>query len=263
MLLELLLSLVFSEEASQLTYVADATQAITERVLVARRIISQDRPSRRPMIANNFSNREIRFFWSRDQIKHIHIYSSYFHIQPSVLGLNVTWASFNFIILLASIAVAHESRQIRNTVRFPFRIPFTAYFEDGHVIDSVTDNISLGGLAFSLPKNYELADREISEISMKVDNRSFALPTKVVSKSGSLVRLQFEAASMPEQKKLVAALMGQADAWLHYGPEEKPVSTIASMKHILKIIFGLLRYRPQKRINKKAAIKNEKGAVKK
>lgn len=62
MLLELLLSLVFSEEASQLTYVADATQAITERVLVARRIISQDRPSRRPMIANNFSNREIRFF---------------------------------------------------------------------------------------------------------------------------------------------------------------------------------------------------------
>ncbi|ACV74786.1 cellulose synthase catalytic subunit (UDP-forming) [Zymomonas mobilis subsp. mobilis NCIMB 11163] len=191
------------------------------------------------------------------------IYSSYFHIQPSVLVLNVTWASFNFIILLASIAVAHESRQIRNTVRFPFRIPFTAYFEDGHVIDSVTDNISLGGLAFSLPKNYELADREISEISMKVDNRSFALPTKIVSKSGSLVRLQFEAASMPEQKKLVAALMGQADAWLHYGPEEKPVSTIASMKHILKIIFGLLRYRPQKRINKKAAIKNEKGAVKK
>jgi len=75
MLLELLLSLVFSEEASQLTYVADATQAITERVLVARRIISQDRPSRRPMIANNFSNREIRFFWSRDQIKHIHINS--------------------------------------------------------------------------------------------------------------------------------------------------------------------------------------------
>lgn len=73
MLLELLLSLVFSEEASQLTYVADATQAITERVLVARRVISQDKPMRRAMIASNFSNRDIRFFWSPSQIKHIHI----------------------------------------------------------------------------------------------------------------------------------------------------------------------------------------------
>ncbi|TQL17550.1 signal transduction histidine kinase [Zymomonas mobilis] len=75
MLLELVLSLVFSEEASQLTYVADATQSITERVLVARQVINQDKPARRRMVANNFSNRDIRFFWAPSQVKHVHVNS--------------------------------------------------------------------------------------------------------------------------------------------------------------------------------------------
>ncbi|AEI37109.1 UDP-forming cellulose synthase catalytic subunit [Zymomonas mobilis] len=180
-----------------------------------------------------------------------------FHIQASVLFLNMAWAGFNLIILLASVAVAHESRQIRNTVRFPFHIPISLYFENGRVLDSITDNISLGGLAISLPKGYDLKEHPITDVTMTLDGRDFALPVKLINQSGSLVRLQFEVLSLDVQKKLVAALMGQADAWLNYGADEKPISTIASMRHILKIIFGLLHYRPKKRVDKKAAIKQE------
>lgn len=70
MLLELVLSLVFSEEASQLTYVADATQSIADRVLIAHRVINQEQPFQRPAIANNFSNRNIQFLWSPTQRAH-------------------------------------------------------------------------------------------------------------------------------------------------------------------------------------------------
>jgi cellulose synthase (UDP-forming) len=48
--------------------------------------------------------------------------------------LNVFWAGFSLITLLAAIATAREQRQVRTNVRVPLVLPASIYLADGHVL---------------------------------------------------------------------------------------------------------------------------------
>nr|MBA2817626.1 Cellulose synthase catalytic subunit [UDP-forming] [Candidatus Pantoea persica] len=68
----------------------------------------------------------------------IHYYSTiaavmhnYFGVDPYVIALNVGWAIFSLIILMAAIAVARETRQVRKTIRIEVEIPAIIHYASG------------------------------------------------------------------------------------------------------------------------------------
>jgi cellulose synthase (UDP-forming) len=58
--------------------------------------------------------------------------NGYAGIDPRVILFNIAWGCFSTIILLASIAVAKESKQIRKTIRIYASLPTKVLFLTAH-----------------------------------------------------------------------------------------------------------------------------------
>lgn len=52
----------------------------------------------------------------------------YFGSDPNVIALNVGWGIYSLIFLLAAIAVARETRQVRKTIRIDVDIPVVIHY---------------------------------------------------------------------------------------------------------------------------------------
>jgi cellulose synthase (UDP-forming) len=69
----------------------------------------------------------------------------YFGSDPNVIALNVGWGMYSLIFLLAAIAVARETRQVRKTIRIDVDIPVVIHYASGIVSRSHTADLSMGG----------------------------------------------------------------------------------------------------------------------
>lgn len=94
------------------------------------------------------------------------LWKDFFDMQLGTLLLNLGWALFSMLILLAAVSVARETRQIRGQIRIDTKLPVTVYFEDGVVVDCITSDFSMGGLAAQLPKGFEINNRDVTHVSM-------------------------------------------------------------------------------------------------
>ena len=172
-----------------------------------------------------------------------------FDIQGDTFALNAAWATFSLLILIASVSVAYESRQARQFVRIPADLPCTIHFRNGHILDARTQEISMGGLAAQLPKDLmvDTSSWQPTHISMPMADQTLTLPVELVDMRGSQLRLRFPRLDLLQERQLVRAVMGRADAWTRSVPR-KQVSALTSFKDIVVInlvtlwrLFGLNR----------------------
>lgn len=71
--------------------------------------------------------------------------------NPYVLALNIGWALFSLVMLLAAIACAHEKRQVRETIRIEIQLPVVLHLNNGRTLQTTTQDISMGGMRLTLP----------------------------------------------------------------------------------------------------------------
>ncbi|MGC4251852.1 MAG: UDP-forming cellulose synthase catalytic subunit [Sphingobium sp.] len=183
-----------------------------------------------------------------------------FNIQTDTLVLNVAWAVFSLIILLAAVSVARETRQSRSHIRIMSELPVTLYMEDGYVIDSVTTDISMGGVAATLPTDMTLQDRRVSHISLPMGNEKLTIPVDTIKLERGIVTLRFQPLDMIQARQLVRAILGRADAWQPAAPRA-PVSVFRSLWDIIRVdlltlkrMLGLNRRERRKGRLKRAAV---------
>ncbi|MDR8424729.1 cellulose synthase, partial [Acinetobacter baumannii] len=72
---------------------------------------------------------------------------------------------YSLIFLLAAIAVARETRQVRKTIRIDVDIPVVIHYASGIVSRSHTADLSMGGCRVVAPDNRHLED-DIEEIEL-------------------------------------------------------------------------------------------------
>jgi cellulose synthase (UDP-forming) len=157
-----------------------------------------------------------------------------FDVQIGTLLLNTAWTMFSLLILVSAISVGRETRQTRDTVRFAASLPVTLYFEDGHVVDAQTSNVSMGGLAIRTPERFDLNGRVVTDVAVNVRDQSFILPVNTVVAAGGLARISFSTLSIVEERRLAEALMGRADAWQHTAihKAEKSIESIMDIARV-------------------------------
>jgi len=188
----------------------------------------------------------------------------YFGVDPYVIALNVGWAIFSLIILMAAIAVARETKQVRKTIRVEVQIPAIIHYASGISSRTQTSNLSMGGAQLDTPDGRHETD-EIEEIDLLLKSGAITIPVSKISGDEESIRLRFEAMPLARRRELVRVVLARADAWIQ--PEYKQDNPLISLGTIIRTVFELFwltwkgRHDKRKKIDPVAAAAKEDGAA--
>lgn len=186
------------------------------------------------------------------------IFHDYFDVDPSVIALNVAWGSFSVIILLAAIAVAKETRQVRKTIRVEAAIPAIIHYANGISLRTQTIDMSMGGVQLAMP-DARYINEEIEEVEIQLASGAESFPVSLISADKDRLRLQFENLSLNKRRELVRVVLSRADAWIgdEY-PQDRPLhSLFGIVRCVFDLFFGTWRERRAKNKLEKLARKSE------
>lgn len=161
----------------------------------------------------------------------------YFGSDPNVIALNVGWGIYSLIFLLAAIAVARETRQVRKTIRIDVDIPVVIHYASGIVSRSHTADLSMGGCRVAAPDMRHLED-DIEEIELILQSRAISIPAQLVTSDERFLRLKFdEDIPLSRRRELVRVVLARADAWIN--PPRPQDNPFRSFFTILRCVFEL------------------------
>ncbi|CAK8739599.1 hypothetical protein SODG_003139 [Sodalis praecaptivus] len=150
----------------------------------------------------------------------------YFNVDPRVIVFNVVWATLSVIILLAAIAVAKETRQVRKTIRVEVTIPAIIHYASGISVVSETRDLSMGGVKLVTPDDRYLHDT-LEEVELRLQSGSVCIPVSVIHTGPDVIRLMFKEMPLDKRRELVRVVMARADAWL-----APPIRAIVLCAHL-------------------------------
>ncbi|WP_428944736.1 UDP-forming cellulose synthase catalytic subunit [Pantoea sp. FN060301] len=160
----------------------------------------------------------------------------YFGVDPWVIALNVGWALFSLIILMAAIAVARETRQTRKTIRIDVEIPVVLHYASGISSRTSTVNLSMGGAQVTAPDNRHETD-EIEAIDLMLQSGAISIPVGLIGAEEGVIRLKFDEIPLSRRRELVRVVLSRADAWIKpEGPKDKPLRSLLT---IVRTVFEL------------------------
>ncbi len=168
----------------------------------------------------------------------VRYYMNYYTgIDPRVILFNIAWGCFSTIILLASIAVAKESKQIRKTIRIYANLPTKVLFSDGSHMLTRTFDISMGGARVALQKEEDLRYKVPVQIELGLGNEIAHVPLRAAGVGNNDIRVEFDNLPLSERRKLVRVVLSRADAW--FKPPHAPDRPLASFAGILQCVWEL------------------------
>ncbi len=161
---------------------------------------------------------------------------NYFNVDPYVIALNIGWALFSLIILMAAIAVARETRQVRKTIRIDVEIPVIIHYASGISSRSTTSDLSMGGAQIIAPDQRHSSD-EIEEIDLLLNSGAITIPASIVTADDHIIRLKFKEIPLSRRRELVRVVLARADAWIQpMYPKDKPLYSLLT---IVRTVFEL------------------------
>lgn len=188
----------------------------------------------------------------------------YFDVDPWVIALNVGWGLYSLIFLLAAIAVARETRQVRKTIRIDVSIPVLIHYASGVVSRSESVDLSMGGCRIQAPDDRHLTD-PVEEVELMLESGSISIPAQTISSDDRFIRLMFDAdIPLGRRRELVRVVLARADAWIQPPrPQDNPLRSFGT---ILKSVFELFwlswkTRRENRRLRRTAAVATAAGAV--
>lgn len=136
--------------------------------------------------------------------------------------LNMFWTMYNMILLGAAVSVAWESRQIRRTIRVEVSVPADLRLPDGRVVATATRDISEGGVALRLPRALALEPGSDVEVALVPAYQRVWMPATVVRLGKDVLSLRFKPLNLAQERQLIYAIFGRADAWMHWSSGRRP-----------------------------------------
>lgn len=153
--------------------------------------------------------------------------------------LNIFWSVYNLLILLTALVVGHEKRQVRVNPRARVRLPASLHFDDGHVLQTHTRDISMGGAGLELPSGWALQGRRPTHLEIRMAERAFVFPVAPVRAAQDLISVQFENLNLENRRLLVLVVFGRADAWPS-SADAPPLSASKAFADMVRANLSLL-----------------------
>ncbi|WP_306767894.1 UDP-forming cellulose synthase catalytic subunit [Martelella alba] len=161
-------------------------------------------------------------------------------VDPYVVALNLGWAGYSLLILLASIAVGKETRQVRKTIRINAALPAVVTLADGGTLAAQTRDISMGGVRVAA--DYRAGDLRgnVATVTLHLQREQVTLPVSVSAMGKNEIRLAFKSMTLDQRRKLVRVVLTRADAWIAPpGRRDRPLRALAGIARcVLELFFG-------------------------
>ncbi|MBN8875583.1 MAG: UDP-forming cellulose synthase catalytic subunit [Rhodospirillales bacterium] len=161
-------------------------------------------------------------------------------LEFQALLLNSIWVTFSMLIVMAALAVGRETRQVRNRARIRARLPVVVWLADGRVLPATSQNLSLGGGAFSLERPEDVAVPSDIDIEFNLDNQRLVLRGRIQRWERRFLQVSWNVETIADESHVVQAVFGRADAWVDWSnyPKDRPLLSLWS---VLVSIRGLFR----------------------
>lgn len=162
----------------------------------------------------------------------------------NVLLMNIFWCCYSAFTVSAALAVGRERRQIRSQPRVRIRQPVTIYFDGRRSLMGRTEDLSLGGGALRMDDvaSDMVAGEEIALNFEQIEGNA-SVPARLVAVNGRDVRVEFKPTSLEEERTIVSAVFGRADAWLNWAdrPPDAVGKSLADLGHAIRSLGGIAR----------------------
>ncbi len=160
-------------------------------------------------------------------------------VDVGVIILNMVWAAFNLLLVLAAISVARERRQVREHVRIPVRLATRLTFPDGAAIDTHSIDMSMGGGLYDLGSSGRSVVGQRVQADVTAGADTLRVTGEVVGLDGDHIRVRYDEGPLAQQRNLVRLIFGRADAWLRCD-DQKADTLFRSFGAIFRGIGGMI-----------------------
>jgi cellulose synthase (UDP-forming) len=170
------------------------------------------------------------------------------HGEVDVLLVNLIWCAWNLTILAATLAVAWEQRQLRESPRVQVQLPAMVQLKTGRTLRARTLDLARGGASVRVGAGFDPQPGEQLTLSLFGPADERPLPAEVIDCHAGILRLRFGALSIEEESALVQSIFSRADAWVDWRRDRPVDHPLLSYGGILMRGFGnvaqMLRARP-------------------
>lgn len=162
-----------------------------------------------------------------------------FEASPDVdtIALNLIWTLYNLMMLGASIAVANEARQVRQSHRVQMKMPAALRLASGRSFACATSDYSDGGVGLTVPAPIEVGLGEPVKLALSRGMEEFEFEGRVTMNRGNRIGLQFEPMTNQQSIDFVQCTFARADSWVVWGDRRKPDKPLESFKQVF--LMGL------------------------
>jgi len=137
--------------------------------------------------------------------------------DSTALIINLTWALYNFLVIISAILTAYERPQLRHMPRLARRIPCEVNVKEGPTIQTYTRDLSETGLSLDLREIYSL-NPEVSLI-LKGDGELTCLEGEISrfdrrrARGNPSVGIRFLNVSEEQHESIVRQMYSSPDVW--------------------------------------------------
>lgn len=176
------------------------------------------------------------------------VFRLFWEESPDVdtIALNLLWTVYNLMMLGASIAVANEARQVRQSHRVQMKMDAALRLENGHSYACSTSDYSDGGVGITTLAPVDVALGANVRLALTRGMEEYEFDAKITMNRGMRLGLQFGAMTTQQSIDFVQCTFARADSWVVWGDKRKPDKPWESFKEVARmglsgfIVFGVL-----------------------
>ena len=169
----------------------------------------------------------------------------YHYIDDGVIVINLIWGIYSLLIVLASISVAKETKQLRRATRVPASIPVTVYFSDNSVIETQSIDLSMSGARLNFPFEHNVTQTFITQIAIGIGKERAFIPIQQAWIDNKQLRMEFAHLTHAIRRDVVRVVLTRADAW--FKPKHANDKPLRSFIDVLQCAFELFIIRKDKK----------------
>ncbi|MHB7674215.1 UDP-forming cellulose synthase catalytic subunit, partial [Providencia stuartii] len=169
----------------------------------------------------------------------------YHYIDNGVIVINLIWGIYSLLIVLASISVAKETKQLRRATRVPASIPVTVYFSDNSVIETQSIDLSMSGARLNFPFEHNVTQAFITQIAIGIGKERAFISIQQAWIDNKQLRMEFAHLTHAIRRDVVRVVLTRADAW--FKPKHANDKPLRSFIDVLQCAFELFIIRKDKK----------------
>lgn len=146
--------------------------------------------------------------------------------------VTLLWVGYNLIVLGGAVAVAAESRQVRQSHRVAASMPVHVMTTNGRAYAAIMSDYSDSGAALNLngPASFVVGERV--SLLLPRGAREFVFPAVVVRRTDTALGLYLSDLTLQQQIDFVQCTFARSDAWITAGQQftlDRPMSSFGDV----------------------------------